>query len=87
MAAMRYGRSLFQTNKTYTVHEFKNRKDWLEGRKDLHGIGGSDAAAALGLNPWRSNLDLWEIKTGRKAAPDISDNERVRYGQNAEEYI
>ena len=87
MAAMRYGRSLFQTNKTYTVHEFKNRKEWLEGRKDLHGIGGSDAAAALGLNPWRSNLDLWEIKTGRKTAPDISDNERVRYGQNAEEYI
>jgi predicted phage-related endonuclease len=27
------------------------------------------------------------IKTGRKQAPDISDNERVRYGQNAEEYI
>lgn len=85
--AMRYGRSLYRTCKAYTVHSFKNREAWQKGRQELHGIGGSDASAALGLNPWRTNLDLWEIKTGRKEAPDISDNERVQYGQNAEPYL
>ena len=87
MAAMRYGRSLYRTCETYTVHSYENREDWLKGRESLHGIGGSDASAALGLNPWRTNLDLWEIKTGRKEAPDISDNERVQYGQDAEPYL
>lgn len=85
--AMRYGRSLYRSNQTYTVHAFENREDWLKGRQDLHGIGGSDASAAIGLNPWRTNLELWEIKTGRSTTPDISDNERVQYGQDAEEYI
>jgi putative phage-type endonuclease len=85
--AMRYGRSLYRSNQTYTVHSFADRAEWLKGRQDLHGIGGSDASAAIGLNPWRTNLELWEIKTGRSTAPDISDNERVSYGQDAEEYI
>ena len=84
---MRYGRSLFRTNKVYTVHQFKTREEWLKGRADLHGIGGSDASAAIGMNPWRTNTDLWQIKTWRKKAPDISDNERVHYGQEAEQYI
>lgn len=84
---MRYGRSLFRTNKTYTVHQYKNRSEWLRGRSDLRGIGGSDASCALGLNPWKSNLTLWRIKTGRETAPDISHNERVWYGSNAEQYI
>ena len=84
---MRYGRSLYQSNDTYTVHAFENREDWLKGRQDLHGIGGSDASAALGLNPWRTNLELWEIKTGKRNAPNISDNERVWYGTDAEQYL
>jgi putative phage-type endonuclease len=39
------------------------RDDWLEVRKS--GIGGSDAAAAVGLNPYQSMLELWLDKTGR----------------------
>lgn len=85
--AMRYGKSLFRSNQTYTVHEYKDRKGWLQGRKDLHGVGGSNASAAIGENPWMTNLDLWMIKTGRKESADISNNERVRYGMNAEEYL
>jgi putative phage-type endonuclease len=41
------------------------REDWLEVRKS--GIGASDAAAAVGLNPYQSALELWMIKTGRDA--------------------
>jgi putative phage-type endonuclease len=40
-----------------------SRKDWLAVRKQ--GIGSSDAAAAVGLNPYQSQLELWLIKTGR----------------------
>lgn len=87
MAAIRYGRSLYKDNATYTVHQYKNKTDWLKGRSDLRGIGGSDASSCLGLNPWKSNRDLWMVKTGRAKSPDISDNPRVWYGTNAEEYI
>lgn len=38
-------------------------QEWLEVRKQ--GIGSSDAAAACGLNPYMSMLELWMIKTGR----------------------
>ncbi|VCU72504.1 YqaJ-like viral recombinase domain protein [Pigmentiphaga humi] len=50
------------------------RDDWLEVRKA--GIGGSDAAAAVGLNPYKSALALWLEKTGRDAnleKPDPKD--------------
>ncbi|WP_442807676.1 YqaJ viral recombinase family nuclease [Trinickia soli] len=39
------------------------REDWLAVRRT--GIGGSDAAAAVGLNPYMSALELWLEKTGR----------------------
>lgn len=39
------------------------RDDWLAIRKQ--GIGSSDAAAAVGLSPYQSPLELWMIKTGR----------------------
>lgn len=43
-----------------------NRDQWLEVRRS--GIGSSDAAAAVGLNPYKSQLELWMEKTGRGAA-------------------
>lgn len=63
---------------------YKSREEWLKHRR---GIGGSDAAAVMGISPWRSNVELWEIITGRKRQPDISDLESVRYGTAAEKYL
>lgn len=40
-----------------------DRNQWLEVRKG--GIGSSDAAAAVGLSPYKSQLELWMEKTGR----------------------
>lgn len=40
-----------------------SRETWLKVRRK--GIGSSDAAAAVGLNPYQSQLELWMIKTGR----------------------
>jgi putative phage-type endonuclease len=51
------------------------------------GIGGSDAAAILGMHPSKSNVDLFEEKTGRKLPKDISSNQYVRYGTEAEPLI
>ncbi|ATG88322.1 YqaJ viral recombinase family protein [Methylomonas koyamae] len=53
------------------------REDWLAVRK--RGIGSSDAAAAVGLNPYKSQLELWLEKTGRdgnlpKTDPDDEDS-------------
>ncbi len=42
------------------------RKEWLEVRRG--GIGSSDAAAAVGLNPYKSPLELWMEKTERTSA-------------------
>lgn len=59
--------------------------DWLKARGKR--IGGSDAAAILGLNPYMSNQDLWEIKTGRRQQEDISDKPYVRYGTVADKHL
>lgn len=40
-----------------------DREEWLTVRKG--GIGSSDAAAAVGMNPYKSQLELWMEKTGR----------------------
>lgn len=40
-----------------------DREEWLTIRKG--GIGSSDAASAVGLNPYKSQLELWLEKTGR----------------------
>ncbi|NKA33034.1 endonuclease [Ralstonia solanacearum] len=57
-----------------------SRADWLEARRT--GIGGSDAAAAVGLNPYKSQLELWLEKTGRDAElpkPDPNDTTEPVY--------
>ena len=63
----------------------QNEQEWLQAR--LAGIGGSEAAAIIGKSPWCSNVELWRRKTGRSKAPDISNNESVQYGHDAEGLI
>jgi putative phage-type endonuclease len=57
-----------------------NREEWLKIRKQ--GIGASDAAAAVGISPYQSPLELWMIKTGRDGllpAPDPDDIQSPMY--------
>ena len=64
------------------------REDWLEVRKQ--GIGSSDAAAAVGLNPYKSQLELWLEKTGRDdnlPKADPHDEESPMYWGNILEPI
>lgn len=62
-----------------------NHAEWLQARKS--GLGASDAGTVLGINPWKSNVDLWAEKTGLKEAEDISDKPYVKYGHDAEPHI
>lgn len=67
----------------HKIIEINNEDDWHLNRSK--GLGGSDAAAILGLNPYKTNLDLWREKTGRKKTDNVSNQEAVKYGKQAEE--
>ena len=60
-----------------------SREKWLEVRRGA--IGGSDAAAIIGLNQYSSPYSVWADKTGR--LPEKPDNEAMRLGRDLEEYV
>lgn len=62
-----------------------NRDEWLKER--LNGIGASEAAAIVGMSPHKTNVQLWEEKTGRRIAEDISNKPYVKFGAEAEAHI
>lgn len=64
---------------------FKSRKEWLKGREGH--IGGSDASACVGMNPYKDNVRLWEEKRGLVIPEDISDRDYVQYGLEAEGHL
>ena len=59
------------------------REEWLVLRRK--GIGGSDAAAIVGLDRYRSPFDVYADKLGLK--PEIPDNEAMRQGRDLEQYV
>ncbi len=60
-----------------------DKEEWLKWRNK--GIGGSDAAAIAGLNPWKSPIAVYLEKIGQ--APKQEDNERMRIGRDLEGYV
>lgn len=63
--------------------KIKNTDDWQKNRNKQ--IGGSECAAVVGLSPYMTNIDLFELKTGKKQPEDISQKSYVYYGTHAEE--
>ena len=57
--------------------------DWLKARRN--GIGGSDAAAIVGLSPYSSPLSVYAHKM--ELVPPIDDNEAMRQGRDFEDYV
>lgn len=66
-------------------HILSSRAEWLRERGKR--IGGSEVAAIVGQNPYFTNVELWEVKTGRREKEDISENPAVKYGTNAEPHL
>lgn len=60
-----------------------SRAEWLNARR--MGIGGSDAAAIVGLNQYVTPYALWADKTGR--VPEQKENEAMRQGRDLESYV
>ena len=58
------------------------REEWLKLRKT--GIGGSDAGAVCGLNPYRSPFSVYMDKTSEEVSED--DSEAMRQGRDFEDY-
>lgn len=62
--------------------EFKTREEWLAERRK--GIGGSDAASAVGLSKWRTPYELWLDKRGEL---QVEENEPMRWGNLLEPLV
>ena len=60
-----------------------NREEWLALRKNY--IGGSDAGAVAGLNPYASPLSTWMEKTGK--APEFQGNVTTKVGSYLEDLV
>lgn len=58
-------------------------EEWLRLRKT--GIGGSDAGAICGLNPYVSPMGVFYEKTRKEV--ETYDNESMRQGRDLEEYV
>lgn len=55
---------------TRTRLTFNSREEWLEARKD--GIGASEVATIVGLNPWETPYQLWRRKIGLDPAKPMN---------------
>lgn len=52
-----------------------------------HGLGGSEVATILGLNPYKTDYELWLEKTGRREPEDISMKFAIRRGNDMEDLV
>lgn len=50
-------------------------------------VTGSDAASICGLSPWKSAYQLWQEKTGKVEAEDISDKNHIKFGNYMEDGV
>lgn len=69
--------------KVYIEAKNLSRDYWRECRKK--GIGGSDAAAVVGLNPYKSSIGVYLEKIGLWNGEE--DNEKMRVGRDLDEYV
>ena len=65
--------------------QLTSREEWLNKRTSF--VGGSEAAALVGKNPYMTNIDLYRIKTGQQARENIDNKDYVLYGHNAEPHL
>lgn len=59
------------------------KQEWLNYRKQ--GIGGSDAGAVCGLNPYKTAMEVYQDKVSLET--EEFDNEAMRQGRDFEDYV
>jgi len=63
--------------------KYKDHNEWLAIRRQY--IGGSDAAAVVGMSPYKSAYTLWAEKTGR--LPEFEGNLATEVGAYLEDFV
>ena len=66
-----------------TIIRPKSREEWLDIRKS--GIGSSEVATIVGLNPWETPYQLWRRKTGLDEPKQ--ENAAMRNGHHLEDAV
>lgn len=67
--------------KSCGIAEHSTREEWLFAR--LAGIGGSEAAAIMGVSPWASPMSVYADKIGN--AEPVEETEPMQWGKRLEE--
>lgn len=62
---------------------YNSKEEWLSLRRNF--IGGSDAGAVVGLNPYKSAYTLWAEKTGK--IPEFEGNLITEVGSYLEDFV
>lgn len=70
-------------NRGLKMIPYGSHEEWLKIRKGY--IGGSDAGAIIGLNPYNSAFSVWAEKTG--SVPEFEGNIRTRVGTYLEDLV
>lgn len=63
----------------------ESHEAWIAARKK--GLGASDAGTIIGVNKWKTNVDLWKEKVGILEPEDISGKPQVKLGHDEEPLI
>lgn len=63
----------------------EHRAEWLAARRK--GITATDAAAIVGLHPYKTALAVWHDKISEDADDDLSDVEKVEWGNRLEPVV
>lgn len=70
-------------NRGLTMIPYGSHEEWMKIRKGY--IGGSDAGAIIGLNPYNSAFSVWAEKTGN--VPEFEGNISTRVGTYLEDLV
>ena len=70
-------------SKGLTMIPYASHEEWLKIRRGY--IGGSDAGAILGMNPYSSAFSVWAEKTG--SVPEFEGNTSTKVGSYLEDLV
>lgn len=74
---------MIKRNTNLTLIPYGSHEEWLGIRRQY--IGGSDAGAIIGMNPFSSAFSVWAEKTGK--VPEFEGNVRTKVGNELEDFV
>lgn len=69
----------------FDVYQVEGESEWLAFRNE--GVGGSDVSSIMGINKYRTPIEVWMEKRGMRELADLSDKEAVEWGNRLESIV